>query len=175
MRMAPAKCYPVNFYTRSFLTSRETVDIGRGIVLVRGVFQSVRPAMHRMLIKVDTSTTATYKPGRLIDLSLEVLPAEIASKGPLSLSPARGLPEPERIKLQSFLSGVRVNINIPGRPSTGRRPARTIKRLTTVGADQLSFTTRDGRIVTVAQYFKERYNYHLQFPDIVCVQVRSPL
>ena len=141
-------------------------------MLWRGYFQSVRPAIGRMLINVDISTAAMYKPNRVINISLEVLKL---TRGPNSLSPAHGLPERERLKLQRFLSGVRVDVNIPGRPSTGHRPPRVVKRLTKAGASGLSFTMRDEETITVAQYFEKTHNYRLQFPDIVCIEVRPTL
>ena len=174
IRMDPTLRYPFN--VRSFFTPRETSDIGGGIVLWRGYFQSVRPAIGRMLINVDISTAAMYKPGRLIDIALEVL--ELTSRGPLSLSrpsPERGLPERERIRLQRFLSSVRINVNIPGQPVTGRRPPRVVKRLTKVGANGLSFTMRNEETITVAAYFEKVYNHRLQFPDIVCIEVCCPV
>ena len=172
--MEPAKRYPID--GRFFLTSRETADIGTGIMLWRGYFQSVRPAMGRMHINVDISTAATYKPGRLIDISLEVLSAEITLEGPFSLSPARGLPELERRKLQSFLRGVYVNIDIAGRSSIVRRwSPRIIRKLTMVGADQLSMTTRQGGTTTIAQYFEKVHNVLLLLPDIVCIEVSGIL
>lgn len=168
--MEPTRKYPFN--VRSFFTSRETANIGGGIVLWRGYFQSVRPATGRMLINVDISTATMYKPGRIIDIALEVI--EMTSKGPLCLS-ARDLPERERIKLQRFLSGVRVNVDIPGQPSTGRRPPRVVKRLTKAGANGLSFTTHEGENRTVAEHFQKVHNCRLQYPGIVCIEVRLKL
>nr|VWO95172.1 Uncharacterized protein [Ganoderma boninense] len=169
IRMEPTMKYPFN--VRSFFTSRETAPIGGGIVLWRGYFQSVRPAIGRMLINVDISTAAMYKPGRAIDVALELL--GVTQRGPLALSPKHGFPERELIKLQRFLSGVRITVDIPGRPTTGRRPPRVIKKLTKAGANNLSFTMRDGKTITVAQYFEKTHNYRLQFPDIVCIEVGS--
>ncbi|PIL23261.1 Argonaute [Ganoderma sinense ZZ0214-1] len=123
-----------------------------------------------MLINVDISTAAMYKPGWLIDVALEVL--GMTSKGPLSLS-ACGFPERERIKLQRFLSGVRVNVNIPGQPSAGRRPPRVVKRLTKTGANGFSFIDHNGEDISVAQYFERTHNFRLRFPDIVCIEVGS--
>ena len=160
--------YPFN--VRSFFTNRETAPIGAGIILWRGYFQSVRPAIGRMLINVDISTAAMYKPGSAIDVALEFL--NVTQRGPNALSPKHGLPDRELVRLQRFLSGVRVNVDIPGRPPAGRRPARVIKKLTRAGANQLSFTMRDGRTITVAQYFETTHNYKLRFPDIVCIEVR---
>ena len=49
------------FDKRSFYTNQEQRDIGNGIVLWRGLFQSVRPASGRMLIDIDISTGYMYK------------------------------------------------------------------------------------------------------------------
>ena len=167
IRMEPTLHYPFN--VRSFFTNLETSAIGAGIVLWRGYFQSVRPAIGRMLINVDISTAAMYKSGPVIDAALEFL--GVTQRGPLALAPRHGLPDRELIRLQRYLSGVRVTADIPGRSAPTRRPARVIKKLTRAGANQLSFTMRDGRSITVAQYFEITHNYKLRFPDIVCVEV----
>ena len=67
--MEPNLKFPFN--VRSFFTPSETADIGSGIVLWRGYFQSVRPAMKSMLINIDISTAAMYKSGSLLKLCLE--------------------------------------------------------------------------------------------------------
>ena len=166
--MEPTIKYP--FKARSILTSLETAAIGGGIVLWRGYFQSVRPAIGRMLINVDISTVATYKPGRVIDVALELL--EMTHKGPLVLSPKHGFPDKELIKLQRFLSGVRIHVEIPGRPTTSRRPPHIVRKLTKAGANKLLFAMRGGETTTVAQYFEKTHNYRLQFPEILCIEVR---
>ena len=166
IRMEPSLKYPFN--VRSFFTSEGHLDIGGGIVLWRGYFQSVRPAIGKMLINVDISTGTMYKPGRLIDVALEFVGRKDGD--PNLLAPRRGFPERERIKLQRFLSGVRVEVQIPGQQPT-RRPARVVKKLTVAGASQLTFTNRSGETLSVAQYFQQTHNYKLRFPDIVCVEV----
>ncbi|TBU42174.1 argonaute-like protein [Dichomitus squalens] len=169
IRMEPTMRYPFN--VRSFFTNRETSAIGAGIILWRGYFQSVRPAAGRMLINVDISTAAMYRPGSVIEVALEFL--NMMQRGPLALSPNHGLPDRELIRLQRYLSGVRVNIEIPGQSSVSRRPPRPIKKLTRTGAGHLEFTMRDGQTVTVAQYFEMTHNYKLRWPDIVCIEFGS--
>ncbi|KAI0719595.1 argonaute-like protein [Cerioporus squamosus] len=169
IRMEPSLNYPFN--VRSFFTNREQKDLGGGIVLWRGYFQSARPAIGRMLINVDISTGAMYKPGRVIDVALEFVGRPGAD--PNLLAPRHKFPDRERIKLQRFLSGVRVDVQIPGQAQTGRRPARVVKKLTTHGASELKFTMRDGTTLTVAQYFAKVHNYNLRFPDVVCLEVGS--
>jgi eukaryotic translation initiation factor 2C len=164
--MEPSLKYPFN--VRSFFTNRETKDIGGGIHLWRGYFQSVRPAIGKMIINVDISTGMMYKPGRLIDLCLDFFGGP---RNPNRLSPAQGFPDRERLRLQRFLSGVRIVT-----PHTaGTNPhARVIKKLTSAGANGLMFTMRGGGTMTVANYFLQHANITLSFPGVICVEVRDP-
>ncbi|KAI9001051.1 argonaute-like protein [Trametes punicea] len=165
IRMEPSLKYPFN--VRSFFTDREKKDIGSGIVLWRGYFQSVRPAIGRMLINVDISTGAMYKPGPLIRIAMEFL----GFNDPSQLQFDRE--SRDRVRLQRFLSGVRVIVEVPGQRQTTRRPARVVKRLTLHGAKDLQFTNREGKQVTVNEYFQAAHNYQLQYPRIPCVEVGS--
>ena len=160
--MDPSLKYPFN--VRSFFTNRETKDIGGGINLWRGYFQSVRPAFGNMIINVDISTGMMYKPGPLIDLCLDFFSGP---RNPNRLSPTQGLPDRERLRLQRFLSGVRIIT----RHIDGSR-ARVIKKLTSAGANALTFTMRgEGGSMTVANYFKKHANINLKFPGVICVEV----
>lgn len=162
--MQPTLDYPFN--VRSFFTDREKKDIGNGVILWRGYFQSVRPAMGKMLINIDISTGAMYKPGPLLDLCLDFF-----GKGQNArlLAPTAGFPERERLRLERFISGLRVvttNTNAP----RGRTP-RAIRKLSSAGASSLSFTLREGGTMTVAQYFQRTYNRPLRYPDVICAVV----
>ncbi|KAG6333722.1 hypothetical protein ID866_5365 [Astraeus odoratus] len=164
IRMEPTMKYPFN--VRSFFTDRETKDIGLGLVLWRGYFQSVRPAIGRLLVNVDISTGTMYKAGPLINLCLEYLgkPGQ-----PHILSPQRGMPDRERIRLQRFISGIRIMTTYTG--ERVRKTPRVVKKLSSSGASSLSFSMRDGTTMTVAQYFRRILNRNLQFPDNMCVEV----
>ncbi|KAF8138405.1 argonaute-like protein [Boletus edulis] len=166
VRMEPTMKYPFN--VRSFFTDRETKDIGGGLVLWRGYFQSVRPAIGRLLINVDISTGTMYKSGPLLDLCLDFL----GRPGQYNLlSPRRGMPERERIRLQRFIVGVRIMTTYSG--ERVRKTPRVIKKLSSAGATDLSFTMRDGTTMTVAEYFKKLLNRPLRFPDNICIEVGS--
>jgi eukaryotic translation initiation factor 2C len=162
--MEPSLKYPFN--VRSFFTEKETKDIGGGLILWRGYFQSIRPAVGRMLINVDISTGTMYKPGSLLELCKEF----IGRTDPNALAPRRGFPDRERIRLQRFLVGLRINTK---NPSTGQMSGapRVIKKLSTAGAADMTFTMREGETLTVAEYFRRTYNRPLSFPDVLCVEV----
>lgn len=169
VRMEPTSKF--SFNVRSFFPPGEIQDIGNGIILCRGYFQSVRPAVGKMLVNVDISTAMMYKPGRLIDVCLEFFgrPGD-----PNILSTRRRLPERERLRLRSFLTGMKVVVTTGGGQS---KLPRAIKSLSREGARDTTFQMRDGGASTIADYFQNTHNYALQFPDLLCVEVRgfSPL
>ena len=158
------------FKGHSLFTDREARDIGGGLVLWRGYFQSIRPAVGRMLINVDISTGVMYKPGNLLNLCKEFF----GRPDPNVLAPRRGLPDHDQAKLQRFLTGIRINTISPETGVTDRTKARIVKGLSTVGASDLSFSPRDGGQITVAQYFRETYSRALRYPDVLCVEVNQP-
>ncbi|KAF8061822.1 argonaute-like protein [Lyophyllum atratum] len=166
IRMDPSEKLPFN--VRSFFTDRETKDIGNGIVLWRGYFQSVRPGISRMLINVDISTGMMYKPGQLIQLCLDFL----GKTNPSVLAPANGLPDRERLRLQRFLLGLKVITPHTAGTRPGPPIPRVIKKLSTAGASSMSFTL-EGKPMTVAEYFRSQANRPLRYPDLLCVEVGS--
>uniref|UniRef100_A0A8H8CLR0 Argonaute-like protein n=1 Tax=Psilocybe cubensis TaxID=181762 RepID=A0A8H8CLR0_PSICU len=171
IRMAPTMAYPFN--VRSFFTSRETRDIGSGISLWRGYFQSVRPGIGQMLINIDISTATMYKGGPLLVVCCEYL----GKTNPNFLA-QHTLSERERYRLHKFIQGVRVVTNQPigAHPAAGGRnepTPRVVKGLSIKSARMEYFTLRDGRSLSVADYFKQTMNRPLQFPDCLCVEVGS--
>jgi eukaryotic translation initiation factor 2C len=164
IRMQPNLKFPFN--TRSFFTDRGRKAIGGGLELWRGYFQSLRPAQNRMYINLDIATGIMYKEGPLINLCLEFLGRPQGD--PKVLSPQRGFPDRERLRLQRFVSNMRV-ITDHG----GRILPRVIKKITAEGANTRMFTTREGQTLSVATYFRTVLGRPLQFPDIVCIEVGS--
>ncbi|KAF9009003.1 argonaute-like protein [Cyathus striatus] len=167
IRMEPTMKYPFN--VRSFFTNRETKDIGSGLELWRGYFQSVRPASGQMLINVDISTGTMYKPGSLLNLCLSF----INKQDPNALAPIRGFPDRERLRLQRFISGIRVLTSHPGPGGKVVKTPRIVKKLTAAAANKLTFTLREGGSMTVADYFRTTQNRPLKYPDVICVEVGS--
>ena len=164
VRMEPSLHYPSN--KNSFFPIQEPRPIGGGIELWRGYFQSVRPAIGRMLINVDISTGVMYRFGSFIDLALDFLGR---AGTPNALSSHHGLPDRERLRLQQFISGIKVatpHLQNPNR-------LRLVKKLTRDSARDHTFETGDGQTMTVLEHFRDILNITLQFPDLICVEVRT--
>ena len=153
--MAPSLRYPFN--VRSFYTPDEKRDIGAGITLWRGYFQSIRPGIGRMFTNIDISTGAMYKEGSLLTLCLEV--SGRGTQNANALAPNHGLPDRERLRIQRFIQNVKVITKHGKPPSNGRRPPRIVKKLTKDGSRHLSFTTETGAPMTVAAYFQVRLSH----------------
>ena len=167
--MEPTLIDPFN--VRGIFTDRETRDIGGGIVLWRGYFQSVRPAIGRMVINLDISTGAFYMPGPLIDLCLAVL-GRPGPPNPNALAPRQGLPDRERIRVQRFITpGLKITtLYDPRDPGRAPKP-RGVKRLSKEGSRDLIFELTGGKTATVADYFRQKLKRPLRFPDVICAEV----
>ncbi|KAJ7908290.1 argonaute-like protein [Mycena leptocephala] len=168
--ITPSLSYPFN--VRSFFTNRETKDIGAGLELWRGYFQSIRPAMGRMLINVDISTGTMYKPASVLGSLLSLCLDYFNKRDPNVLAPTRGFPDRERLRLQRFISGIRILTTHAG-PGGEVQTPRVVKKLSTAGASSLTFQMREGQTMTVADYFKNTQNKPLQFPEVICAEVGS--
>ncbi len=164
VRMAPSLRYPSN--ARSFFTDRETKSTPNGVVLWRGYFQSLRPAINRLLINIDISTGAMYRPGDLTSLCLGFL-----GKKERSALLSSELPDRERLRLQKFITGIKVvtryRTHDPNRQ-------RLVKRLTRESAEDRRFEIGDGQTMTVMEYFRQ-LNLPLRFPKLICVEVSMTL
>ncbi|KAF8266859.1 argonaute-like protein [Lactarius quietus] len=171
VRMGPNLSYPFN--VRSFFTDHETRDIGGGIVLWRGYFQSVQPTIDRMVVNIDITTGAMYMPGPLINLALALLGRQLEGN-PNALAPRQGLPDRERIRLQRFITpGLKITTSYDRRgPHQAPRP-RGVRRLSKEGARDLTFEFTGGQTTTVADYFRQKLNRPLRFPDVICAELAN--
>lgn len=160
--MAPSMRYPSK--GRSFFTDQETKNIFGGVVLWRGYFQSVRPAVNRILININISMGAMYQPGNLISLCLDFL----GKSGQTQALTAGQIPDRERVRLQNFLKYMKVTT--PYRTHDSNRQ-RLVKKLTRESAQDRRFEIGDGLTITVMEYFHTQLNIQLHFPDLICVEV----
>ncbi|GAW01092.1 argonaute-like protein [Lentinula edodes] len=162
IRMLPMQTHPYN--SKSFFTDTEIKNVGHGFQLRRGYFQSLRPAIGRLLLNIDLSTGMFYKDGSVIDIALEV----VGNRDPNALSMERGLPNSVFRDLERYLKNVRVSV----RPAAAGSPPHivTISSLTREGASRIIFQQRDGTSTNVAAYFRQLSGRPLQYPNIICAK-----
>jgi len=158
--MAPNEAHP--FDRRSFFTSNERKDLGYGVELWRGIFQSVRPAIERLIVTVDLSTGVVFKAGPLIRLCLDLI--AIPGLSPNQLYPTTmGFQERDRVRLQSKLKYLKVTCR-----TTGPQP-RTIRSISKEGANTLRINPEDENSDTIVQYFQS-LNMAVRYPNCICVK-----
>jgi len=170
IRMEPNMRYPFN--VRSFFTPDGARQIGGGIELWRGFFQSIRPGPGRLFLNLDIASCMMYRPGTLIELCLDFFERmDLMRNNQFShfLSPSSaGLPLRERIRLQKFLTGLRVTV-----PATTQDKKRPIRRISDRPAQDITFEYQ-GRNITVAHYF-QLLGIQIRFPQMFCVEVSACL
>uniref|UniRef100_A0A0W0FZP2 Uncharacterized protein n=1 Tax=Moniliophthora roreri TaxID=221103 RepID=A0A0W0FZP2_MONRR len=126
-------------------------------------FSSVRPTIGKMIINLDTTMTAIYQRGNLVQLAMDFL--DRGNQNPrqaLNLQPRT----PDYVKLEQFLKNVKILVHTTGR-------TKVIRGLES-NADGFVFTNRDGDQVTVGQYMEKAYNLRLQFHNIIGVRLTGP-
>ncbi|KAF7327058.1 Argonaute-like protein [Mycena kentingensis (nom. inval.)] len=148
IKMGPAQRFPTK--GRSFFVPEGNRQIGAGLELWRGYFQSLRPTLSGLVINVDISTGVMYRQGPLTELCQQFLGLGQNDTGRLTAQ----MPDRRRLQLQRFLVGVRVKV----------KPAAARSR---------ELTMRSGETMTVANYFKRESNASLRFPDVLCIEVGS--
>ncbi|KAK1235216.1 hypothetical protein PQX77_001568, partial [Marasmius sp. AFHP31] len=159
------------FNTRSFFPNTDDTlsDSRMGLQFGRGIFQSIRPTLGKVILNTDITTAMFYRYGALTTLCTEYLQAP---DNPEFLSPTRGLPDRERIRLQRFVTGIRARVVTSTTPNAPVKTI-TIAKLTDVSAREFVFTQRDGKKTTVASYFQKAHNKSLRYPDIICALTAS--
>ncbi|KAF8525338.1 Piwi domain-containing protein [Gautieria morchelliformis] len=163
VRMKPIMTYPSNL--KSFFTKDIKESLGGGLELWRGLFQSVRPTIDRLLVNVDIATAVMYNSGPLIDLILAFLNLrDIRDLNPSRLKP------PSEAKLNSFLKGLLVYAVVP--IGSGRPRYRKIQKIVMTGADQYMFTNDNtGQHLSISAHYYQAHQYRMRFGSAICVDV----
>ncbi|KAG9022175.1 hypothetical protein FRB95_000611 [Tulasnella sp. JGI-2019a] len=163
VRMNPIQNNPFN--VRSFFTPHGQRALGRGIMLWRGYFQSVRPSTGRMVVNLDISTGTFYKGGPLIGLCLEFL----GVYGNPELHLTGRIDKRKRNDLIKFIRNLKVKTQKSGEGSK----IRPIKDLSRDGADDHMFPLVDGNMTTIAAFFSMANGRALTHPKVLSVKLSS--
>ncbi|KAJ4464674.1 Piwi domain-containing protein [Lentinula edodes] len=149
--------YPHN--AKAFFSSVGKMNLP-GIELWRGFHQSVRLTRDHALLNIDTTMTAIFKPGPLLDLCMDYM--QFRDTRELMFDERGG---PQVHKLERFLKKLQVTLQ-----TTKKR--RTIHGLV-LNAGKHVFS-KDGNDMTVEEYLSITYNIHLRYPNLVGVRLTKP-
>ncbi|KHJ46943.1 piwi domain protein [Trichuris suis] len=145
------------------------VNLKFGVELWRGLFTSARVGEgYRPMVNIDVSHAAFYRPQSVLNYICDVLNADRS---------------PREYSVDQIQSNTRLTegeMKIVGRAIKGLRVTITHRnrdaqyRIIGIGADasRQMFTLRDGREVSVADYFKETY-FQLRYPRMPALQAGS--
>ncbi|GAB7363813.1 hypothetical protein MBLNU230_g4379t1 [Neophaeotheca triangularis] len=156
------KFYPINGHPLM-----EDFNLGSGLLALRGYYSSVRPTIGRLLVNLNVTSGAFYKPMPLLDLLREAkLPNSDAEKFITFLKvnakyTKDGQSEPFMTKDKNIVSFAKASQHFPRFGN----------------ARQVTFTYSDGtkeRQVTVFDYFKKHHGITLQKPDVPVLNVGTP-
>ncbi|KAG9079096.1 CDP-diacylglycerol--glycerol-3-phosphate 3-phosphatidyltransferase, partial [Ceratobasidium sp. UAMH 11750] len=165
IRMAPVtnSNYPLKGASFFMDIPNVSKNLAKGLTLYRGFFQSVRPAVDRMLVNIDVATGVVYQPLTVLDFAMAHLGLRDARQ-------VAELSETQLISLTRVLKGVHV-VPTAGRPprSGGHRP-KSVKNIDKRSAASFMFD-RNGTQISVQQHMQEQHNYHIHNPRAPCVIV----
>lgn len=137
-------------------------DIGGGAVGLRGFFQSLRPTQQGLALNLDFSVTAFHE-------SIGIIPylqKHCKSLKDLSESKTRRLGEEEKKEVEKALKNIRIFVC---HRETDQR--YRVYSLTNEVAENLKFRDRDGRDLSLVEYYRDHYNHEIQFKNLPCLQI----
>ncbi|KAJ4866876.1 Protein argonaute 7 [Raphanus sativus] len=155
------KCTSIgrSFYSSSMGGSKE---IGGGAVGLRGFFQSLRKTQQGLALNIDLSIAAFHESIGVI----AYLQKRLEFLKDLSRNKGRELSLEERREVEKALKNIRVFVC----------HRETVQRYRVFGlteeiTESLWFQDRDGKQLRVMSYFKDHYNYEIQFKSLPCLQI----
>ncbi|CAK5279472.1 unnamed protein product [Mycena citricolor] len=132
------------------------------IELWRGFFQSVRPTMFGMMVNIDTTMTAVYKSGPMIDIAMTLL--GLRNVADLRLTER----EANFHKLKEYFVGRRVTTETTGQKT------KTIYGLVSAPVGRIKFSLKDGREMSIEVGGSEIFVRQLRYGSLFGVRL-SPV
>nr|XP_034189444.1 protein argonaute-2 [Osmia lignaria]XP_034189445.1 protein argonaute-2 [Osmia lignaria] len=143
------------------------ISLSDGMDLWIGVFQSVAIGK-RAYLNIDVAHKGFPKDQSIIDLMRELCRPPRQAQ-PLATVQPRDV-ERNKEKITKFLKGLKIQYELPGQPTT-RRTYR-VNELVRCPREN-KFRLENNTMCTVEQYYLEKKNYRIQFPDLPCLWVGS--
>ncbi|XP_076547410.1 argonaute 2 isoform X2 [Osmia lignaria lignaria] len=143
------------------------ISLSDGMDLWIGVFQSVAIGK-KAYLNIDVAHKGFPKDQSIIDLMRELCRPPRQAQ-PLATVQPRDV-ERNKEKITKFLKGLKIQYELPGQPTT-RRTYR-VNELVRCPREN-KFRLENNTMCTVEQYYLEKKNYRIQFPDLPCLWVGS--
>ncbi|CEO96269.1 Argonaute linker 2 domain containing protein [Plasmodiophora brassicae] len=138
----------------SFFSGRNTAPLDAGAEIWFGYHQSLRPAHGRLLVNLDVAATCFHRAQAVTDL--------IAS---VTRKPLEQIDESSRTAIRAELAGVKVC----AKHRAGQKRKYRVHDIDKQNALEFVFDIEENgklRKVNVAQYFEERYQVKLKYPNL---------
>ncbi|XP_011075545.1 protein argonaute 7 isoform X2 [Sesamum indicum] len=148
-----------SFYSSSMGGAKE---IGGGAVALKGFFQSLRPTQQGLALNVDFSVTAFHE-------SIGVIPylqKRLDFMHDISQEKSRSLTTEQKKQVEKALKNMRVFVCHRETVQKYR-----VYSLTEDVAENLWFPDRDGKNLRLIKYFKDHYDYDVQYKNLPCLQI----
>lgn len=136
-------------------------DIGGGAIGHRGFFQSLRPTQQGLALNVDLTVTAFHESIGVI----EYLQKRLPFLNDIFEQKTRKFTVDEKKEVEKALKNVKVFVC--HRETIQRYKVHS---LTDESSENLLFQDRNGKKLWVLNYFKEQYNYDIQYRNLPCLQ-----
>ena len=135
-------------------------DLRGGRWIWDGFFQSVRPGQWKPFINIDKTSGAFVKPMPLLDFILDLTDTDDVNKA---------LDKKNRQRIADHIS----NLLIQTTHMKFKKRQRIISRpkLVFLESARDEMFDKDGKKMSVEQYFLQQYNCKLRFPMIPCIDV----
>lgn len=130
-------------------------DLGLGLQIWDGKFVSIRPTQWKMMLNVDTSSTAFYKAQPVLHFMCEYLE--------LRQIPAR-LNRGQSKVFRKEMKTIQIE-------KTHVKGKQRVSGLSDKSSKEEKFPLEDGKMISVFDYFKSKYNITLRYPDLPCLKV----
>ena len=130
-------------------------DLGLGFQIWNGLFVSIRPTQWKMMLNVDLSSTSFYKAQPVLHFMCEFLEL---SKIPVRLN-----------MNQSRTFGKEMKTIMVETTHMKRR--QKVTGLSFKSCKEEEFPLDDGKMTSVFDYFKSKYNITLRYPDLPCLKI----
>jgi eukaryotic translation initiation factor 2C len=142
-------------FGRSLYSSQGAQSLGGGLAAWSGIFSSLRPTQMGLVVNVDVSATAFTERRAVVEIAQELWRERDLSR----YRPRRD----DSDKLKDKIKLLQVEVS-----HLAKRRYRVMD-VGKVSASETFFTSESGKKVSVVEYFRDKYNIRLTYPNLPCL------